>query len=111
MIHSTDEAIKLYNDIQIIVAVILGMFLQFFLGDRRGFKIAMLVALSSVFVALFIIPAIIEVAGIDPSSKVAIALYALSAIMSIELLGVLIKFLPKALRSKAKEFLGVRDDI
>ena len=108
MLNGT-EIIKYYNDIQGMVAVLFGMFLQFFLGDRRGFKVVVTIAVSSIFVALFIVPAIIEVIGIGKSSKVAIAMYALSAIMSVEILAILITVLPKAFAAKLVSFLGVRD--
>lgn len=92
-------------------AVIFGMILQFALGDKRGAKIAFIIATSSIFVALFIVPAIIEVVGLNPAGRVAVALYALSAIMSVELLAMFIKLLPEALRVRTKKFLGVENDV
>lgn len=107
MFNGTEKALQFYSEVQVTVAVIFGMFLQFFLGDRKGAKIAITVATSSIFVALFIVPAIIEITGLNPAGKVAIALYALSAIMSVEMLAVLLKILPEALRIRTKRFLGV----
>lgn len=109
---TTAESIyNFWHEAQVIAAVVLGMLIQFAMGDKRGFKIALIVAMSSVFVALFIVPAIIEISGIDPAGKVSVALYALSAIMSVELLAVFIKLLPKALSIRTKRFLGVENDI
>jgi len=109
----SDGAVKVmqvYQDVQGIVAVLFGMFVQFFLGDQRGLKVAITVVISSVFVALFIVPAILEVAGIAPSSKLAIAMYALSAVISIEMLAVILKVLPEAIRIRTERFLGVSDE-
>lgn len=102
---------QFYQEWQAMAAVIFGMILQFALGNKRGAKIAIIIALSSIFVALFIVPAIIEVTGINPAGKVSIALYALSAIMSVELLAMFIKLLPEALRIRTKKFLGVQNDM
>lgn len=111
MIQEASRVAQFYQEWQEMAAVIFGMILQFALGDKRGAKIAFVIAMSSIFVAMFIVPAIIEVAGLDPAGKVAIALYALSAIMSVELLAMFIKLLPEALRVRTKKFLGVFNDV
>lgn len=111
MINETSKAMQFYAEWQAMVAVLFGMILQFALGDKRGTKIAFIIGLSSVFVALFIVPAVIEIAGLNPAGKVAIALYALSAILSVELMAVLIKLLPEAMRIRTKRFLGVENDM
>lgn len=111
MINETHKALQFYSEWQAMVAVILGMILQFALGDKRGTKIAFVIGLSSVFVALFIVPAIIEVVGLNPAGKIAIALYALSAIVSVEMLAIMIRILPEAMRIRTKRFLGVENDV
>lgn len=109
MINGTDKIVQYYNEIQGVVAVILGLILQYFLGDARGAKIAFIITISTLFVALFIAPAIIEALSISPTSKLANAIYALSALVSVELLAIFIKFLPDAVRIKTEQYLGVRD--
>lgn len=111
MIHGTDKAIQFYGEIQAIVAVLLGLMLQYFMGEKRGGKIAFTITLSTLFVALFITPAVIEVLGLDADGKIAIAMYALSAIMSVEMLAVFITVLPSAMRIRTKRFLGVENDL
>lgn len=111
MINGADKALEFYGDVQAIVAVLLGLMLQYFMGEKRGGKIAFTITLSTLFVALFITPAVIEVIGIDPDGKIAIAFYALSAIMSVEMLAILIKVLPEAMRVRTKRFLGVENDV
>ena len=110
MTGGTEKVLQYYNEVQQMVAVLFGMFLQFFLGDRRGFKMIVTIAASAIFVSLFIMPAIIEILNIEPTSKVANALFALSAIMSVELLAIIITIAPKAIRAKMTAFLGVRND-
>jgi len=111
MINETSKAAQFYYEWQAMVAVLFGMILQFAMGDKRGAKIAITIALSSIFVALFIVPAIIEVIGLNPIGKIAVAMYALSAILSVEMLAVLINVLPKALQIRTKRFLGVEYDL
>ena len=109
MLNGTDRAIQYYNEIQGVAAVILGLLLQYFMGDGRGAKIALIITLSTLFVALFIAPAIIEALGIDPTSKLSNAIYALSALMSVEMLAIFIKVLPEAIRIRTEKYLGVKD--
>jgi len=109
MTNEASRVLQFYQEIQVTVAVLFGMFVQFFLGERKGLKVAFTVVVSSLFVALFIVPAIIEVANIKADSKLAIALYALSAVISIEMLSVILKVLPEAIRIRTKRFLGVED--
>jgi len=109
MTNEASRVLQFYQEIQVTVAVLFGMFVQFFLGERKGFKVAFTVVVSSLFVALFIVPAILEVAGIKADSKLAVALYALSAVISIEMLSIILKVLPEAIRIRTKRFLGVED--
>jgi hypothetical protein len=110
MLNETNKALLFYTEWQVTVAVILGTILQFALGDRRGTKIAITIGLSSIFVALFIVPVIIEVIGLSPTSKWTAAIYGLSAIISVEMLAILIQLLPQAVRLRTKQFLGVQND-
>lgn len=109
VLNGTDKVMQYYNEIQGVAAVILGLLLQYFLGDGRGAKIALIITLSTLFVALFIAPAIIEALNINPASKLSNAIYALSALMSVEMLAIFIKVLPEAIRIRTEKYLGVKD--
>lgn len=109
--NETEKVLKVYSEVQGLVAVMLGLLLQYFLGDKRGAKIALVITLSTLFVALFIAPAIVETLGINPVSKIANAIYALSALMSVEIIAFCIRVLPEAVRVKAEKYLGVRDEL
>jgi hypothetical protein len=108
------EIIEAYNQIQGLVAVLLGLLLQYFLGDKKGIRIAIVITSSTLFVALFIAPAIIETVSmlvdIQPTGKIAISIYALSSLMSVELLAILITILPSAIGTKIKKMMGVEND-
>jgi hypothetical protein len=114
MTSGAEKAIEAYNQIQGLVAVIMGLLLQYFLGDKKGARIAIIITTSTLFVALFIAPAIIEIisifVNINPAGKIAIAIYALSALMSMELLAILITVLPSAIGIKIKKLLGVENE-
>ena len=96
------------NDLQALVAVIFGMVLQFFIGVGKTWKVAAMIIGASLFFAMFVIPAILEIAHIPSDSKIAYCLFALSSVMSIELLAIFIKSLPAMARDKFASFLGVK---
>ena len=115
MINNTlKEVSDFYSHTQALFAIIFGLVFQYFLGDKRGLRIAIVMTASTLFVALFIAPAIVEIltmfAHIDPSGKVAISIYALSSIVSVELMAIIITAMPKAFGAKLKKMLGVDYD-
>jgi len=105
---------------QSVWAVMLGMFVQFWFGEKKGGRVAMTIFLSSVFIALYFIPSAIEVLNIatvkmfnykiEPKSDIAIMLYASSSLISLELMAFLIQFLPRAFSQKITKYLGVEDE-
>ena len=110
MLNGTDKIIQYYNEIQGVAAVILGLLLQYFLGDGRGAKIALIITLSTLFVALFIAPAIIEALNINPASKLSNAIYALSALMSVEMLLTPVHRVPFSHQPEIFHFLSRTDN-
>jgi hypothetical protein len=96
-----------YREWQGLVAVIFGIAIQFALGEHKNYKVMATIITSSLFVALFIVPAVVELMGVDPAGKVAIAMYALSAVLSVELIAMLVQVLPSALRAKVLKSMGV----
>lgn len=107
---------QMYHEVQTIFAIIFGMFLQFFFGENRTLRIGILIFTSSVFVAMYIVPLFIVFLnsvlsmGIKPDDKVAIAMYALSSLLSMEILAMTIKIMPDAIKTKFTKFLGVTGD-
>ena len=105
-LHELSEAI---HESQIMTAVIFGMFVQFFLGSNKTIKIATTIIVSSVFVAMYIVSPLVEVLGIGDDSKIAISLYALSSLISMEVLGILLTAMPLALKEKLTKYLEIKD--
>jgi len=104
------KAMQVFNEIQMSVAVIFGMFIQFFLGENKTWRVAFTIIISSIFVAMYITAPLIEILGIDVGSKKAIALYAISSLISTEMIVILIVITPKAFRQRLVKFLGIKDD-
>lgn len=106
----TLKAMQIFNEIQMIVAVLFGMAMQFFLGENKTAKVALGVIASSVFVAMYVVAPAIEFFGLEGDSKLAIALYAMSSLISMEIIAILILIMPKIFRQKVFKWLGVKDD-
>jgi len=104
-----NEIVGMLHETQIMGAVIFGMCVQFFIGKSKTAKVALTIVVSSLFVALYIVPVIVEIVGVPDTSKIAISLYALSSLISVELLAVLITLLPGAIRRKTLDTLGIKD--
>ena len=103
-IHSISEAI---HESQIMFAVIFGMFIQFFFGSSRTVKVASTIVVSSVFVAMYIVSPVVEIAGISEDSRLAVGLYALSSLISMEMLSIILTVTPEAFRQRLKKYLEV----
>lgn len=113
MEQGATKAVQLYHEFQTTFAVVFGMFVQFLFGDTKTLKVGWLITVSSVFMAVYIMPFVIELLNlipnlyIAPDSKIAIGMYALSALLSMELLALIITILPSAIGIKIKKLLGV----
>ena len=103
-LHTISEAI---HESQIMFAVIFGMFIQFFFGSSKTLKVAATIVASSVFVAMYIVSPIIELVGISEESRVAIGLYALSSLISMEMIAIIITVTPDVFRGRLKKFLEI----
>ena len=99
--------INLVQDYFTAVAVIFGMFLQFWLGKSKNWRIVVTIVTSSLFLSLFIIPAILEWKNIATDSKFAIALYALSSVISVMIIEGVIMTLPEMAKEKIEKMLGI----
>ncbi len=115
-IITTIKTVQLYYDFQSLFAVIFGMFVQFIFGDKRTWRMGFLIFLSATFVAMYIVPSALELITIFTAieiatdSKIAIAMYALSSLLSMEILALVISILPRGIGIRVKKFLGVPND-
>ncbi len=110
------KVVQMYHEIQTLFAIIFGMCLQFVFGEQRTVKVGILIFSSSVFVAMYLVPVFIELLNgfesinIKGDSKIAITMYALSSLLSMEILAMTIKFLPATISTKVTKYLGVTND-
>lgn len=112
MEHKFFEALfRVASEVQITIAVIFGMLLQFFLGNKKTARFAVMVIGSSVFVSLYFIPPLVAMLHITPDSPLVNTLYALSSLLSIEFMSIVVAILPRVMRKKVLKFLGVEDDV
>lgn len=100
--------INLVQDYFTAVAVIFGMFLQFWLGKTKTGRIAITIVACSLFLCLFIIPAVLELFKIATDSKFALALYALSSVISVMFLEIVVMSLPAMAKEKIENMLGLK---
>lgn len=114
-IPGVDRVIDVFMQLQTTTAVIFGMCVQFMFGEDKTLKVFTLIASSSLFLAFYIMPMFIKwlnkFPGIDiiPGDDFYNGLYALSALLSMELLALLINILPQAVSRKLKSILGVKN--
>ena len=105
----TEKFIEFSYSSQVELAVIFGMFFQFFLSPSKTWKIALTIIMSSFFIAIYLIPLIIDALMMNPTGAGAKALYAFSALLSMELLSILIVVLPEGFSVKLKKLLEIKD--
>jgi len=107
-----DKIVNLATDIQATIAILFGMVIQFFLGDSRTAKTAITVILTSFFVALYIVrPILLHFDVYQNYAYIAPPAYALSTVISLQILAILMRILPSVLSKKMEILLGVQDDI
>ena len=90
-----------------LTGVFSGAILQYFFGVKKGYRIAFIIALSSLFVAFFILSPMLDHYEITPDSSIRIIVYSLSALISVELISLIIKVLPAHLSKRLLKGLGV----
>lgn len=97
------------TSIQTTAGILFGATLQFFFLERRTARMAILVIVSSFFVALYVVSPVVQLLKIeDPTIKS--SFYAFSSLLSLEILAILIHILPKAFRVRVLRFLEVDED-
>ena len=119
MMDIIDKISTFLQQTQILWAVLLGMWIQFWFDDKKNTKLFLSITVASIFVSLYIVPALLDIINaittrlfsfeVGPSSNIAIMIYASSSLISMELLAILIKVLPKGAERKFMDYLGVID--
>ncbi len=105
-LHYISEAI---HESQIMTAIIFGMFMQFFLVSNKTWRVAAFIGASGMFVASYVVYPAIEFVGIEESSRLAVSIYALSSLLSMEILAIILTFFPLAVKDRLTKILGIKD--
>lgn len=100
---------NVFWNIQTNLLLIFGMILQILMGEKQGAKLIITVVIATLFVGWFITPALIEISHVDPDSKIAQMMLAMSALISVEIIAVIITIAPKAVAERVRAFLGVKN--
>jgi hypothetical protein len=121
------ERMEYYTKIQLFFsqtkelwAVFIGLLIEYWFGEQKNKRIDITIVLSTLVVAMYFVPMVIEVlnivlgktfqVSIAADSKIAIALYAFSTIISVDILSMSINILPAGMKKQAKKYLGVDDE-
>lgn len=116
MINEAGKIANVFVQWQSMTLILLGMFIQFFFTPNKTLRVAVLILISSIFVAWSIVPALVDIINIFISAKHKIlidsniyrALLGSSTLISVELLALIIKFAPKAVENRMTNYLGVK---
>ncbi len=105
-LHEISEAI---HESQVMTAIIFGMFMQFFLVSSKTWRVAVFIGASAMFVASYVVSPTIEYIGIAEDSRIAVSIYALSSLLSMEILAIILTFFPLAVKARLTKILGIKD--
>jgi uncharacterized protein involved in response to NO len=95
-----------------VLGIILGSIIQYMLlykRKRNKVKFLFTIAIFSIFTALFVVAPINEYFKLE-HSRVGSSLYALSGLISLQIISFLTTILPNALKSKALDMIGANYD-
>lgn len=113
MLNETNRWLQFYAEWQAAIAIFSGTILQMLFLENPNKKIIATIAVSAVFVAVYVAYPALEYMGIDLGGKIATGVFALSAFLSIAFLTMLIaifntivSMLPEAARAVINKYLG-----
>ena len=99
MIEFSEENIFI---IKSVVATLSGTTLQYLFGQKRGFKVFLFLLLTSSFFAIYMVLPIMGFMAID--DKYQPPVLASSALISVELISLITKFLPCVIKARMVKF-------
>jgi len=102
------DKIKCYLDI---IGLLLGTLMQFILGHKKSrnkIRFAIFIITSSIFSAIFVVTPIVEHYNLG-HTRIAGSAYALSSIISLQIISFITSSLPEAIRNKVLEYIGAID--
>ena len=100
-------------DVKVAIALIVGTWLQFWFAVNKSFKLFVMIVVSTAFVAFTVLSPILDIMKVPHDSPIRVLVYSLSALISVEIINLIITLLPKAVKKRIKEKLnlvGVEND-
>ena len=94
-------------EIKVCVAVLSGAVLQYLYGTGRGVAVLLTILASTIFMAVFIIEPSLDYMEVPKFSSIRILVFSLTALISVELISLIIKVLPLSAKKKTLLVLGV----
>jgi len=98
-----------YNESQLHIAVILGAVIQSAFVEKKTTKLILTIFITAIFMNLYVTQPIIVEFKLNGSIYEP-PLYAFVSLMSVELLSMLIHFLPQAFATRLKKHLGIKEN-
>ena len=96
-------------DYKVASALTIGAWLQYWFAVNKSFKLYALIAVSTVFVAFAILKPIMDFTEVPFESPIRILVYSLTALISVEIISIIIKLLPSAISKKFKDKFNLPD--
>ena len=97
-------------EIKSFLGVLSGGLLQYSFSKNKGYRVLLIITLSSIFMSLFILDPILTTSGVSESSPIRVVAFSCSALISVELINIIIRVLPKAATARLGEILGIKEN-
>ena len=93
---------------QVELAIVFSMFFQFFLTPKKNLKIFLTIVFSTIFMSIMVVPVAVD--ALELTGNAERLIYGFTALLSMELLAMLIVILPKGAKKTLKIWLEIEDD-
>ena len=100
---------QVFVDNQNIVATLFGIIGQYINEENKNRRFMFNLIWSSFLVAVYLMPIILEKLHIDPKSNLAIGLFAMSPMVSIQITAILAQVLPSVAKARFLKAVGISE--
>ena len=107
--NSMEDIKHIFTEWSNIVALLFGIVGQLLSEEQVTKRFVLNLVWSSILVGVYLMPVLMEYMHIDPTSNLAKSMYALSPMISLQLVALLVAVLPKVLRTRVLHMFGVTD--
>ena len=95
-------------DIKLFVGISVGALLQIIFSKRHNIKQLAVIIITTIFMSLFVLTPSLNLLKVSAESDIRIIVLSLSALLSVELILLIIKVAPDAISQKLKAVLDVK---